>query len=82
VIKKAPIWLSTDLRDGNQALINPMTVEQKIMFFRQLVRCGFKEIEVAFPAASETEFRFVRQLIESGEVPQDVWLQVLLQHNL
>ncbi|KAI9069382.1 aldolase [Trametes sanguinea] len=72
-----PIWLSTDLRDGNQALAQPMTVQQKRTFFRHLVQCGFKEIEVAFPAASETEFSFVRSLIEDGEVPDDVWMQVL-----
>ncbi|KAJ2968445.1 hypothetical protein NUW54_g13215 [Trametes sanguinea] len=71
-----PIWLSTDLRDGNQALAQPMTVQQKRTFFRHLVQCGFKEIEVAFPAASETEFSFVRSLIEDEEVPDDVWMQV------
>ncbi|KAF7311487.1 Pyruvate carboxyltransferase domain-containing protein [Mycena kentingensis (nom. inval.)] len=72
-----PIWLSTDLRDGNQALANPMTIEQKTMFFRQLVKCGVKEIEVAYPAASDTDFLFVRGLIENGEIPDDVWIQVL-----
>ena len=71
-----PIWLSTDLRDGNQALANPMTVEQKTTFFRTLVKAGIKEIEVAYPAASDTDFAFVRGLIEKGEVPDDVWLQV------
>ncbi|CDO69416.1 hypothetical protein BN946_scf184791.g11 [Trametes cinnabarina] len=76
-LTRHPIWLSTDLRDGNQALAQPMTVEQKRTFFRHLVQCGFKEIEVAFPAASETEFSFVRSLIEDGEVPDDVWMQVL-----
>ncbi|KAF8891196.1 hypothetical protein BD779DRAFT_1670845 [Infundibulicybe gibba] len=74
---KAPIWLSTDLRDGNQALANPMTIEQKTIFFRQLVKCGIKEIEVAYPAASDTDFSFVRGLIEKKEVPDDVWVQVL-----
>ncbi|KAH7920133.1 2-isopropylmalate synthase [Leucogyrophana mollusca] len=74
---KPPIWLSTDLRDGNQALANPMTADQKLTFFRLLVKCGFKEIEVAYPAASETDFSFVRYLIENGEIPDDVWIQVL-----
>ncbi|KAF8643770.1 hypothetical protein AX16_008789 [Volvariella volvacea WC 439] len=74
---KAPIWLSTDLRDGNQALANPMTVEQKTMFFRELVKCGIKEIEVAYPAASDTDFQFVRGLVEKKEIPDDVWIQVL-----
>lgn len=73
---KAPIWLSTDLRDGNQALANPMTIEQKTLFFRQLVKCGVKQIEVAYPAASETDFQFVRGLIENNEVPDDIWVQV------
>ena len=73
---KVPIWLSTDLRDGNQALANPMSGEQKTRFFRQLVKCGLKEIEVAYPAASDTDFNFVRSLIEGGEVPDDVWVQV------
>lgn len=71
-----PIWLSTDLRDGNQALANPMTIEQKTLFFRQLVKSGVKEIEVAYPAASDTDFSFVRGLIENKEVPDDVWVQV------
>lgn len=74
---KAPIWLSTDLRDGNQALANPMSIEQKTLFFRQLVKCGVKQIEVAYPSASDTDFQFVRGLIENNEVPDDVWLQVL-----
>ncbi|KAG6333575.1 hypothetical protein ID866_5514 [Astraeus odoratus] len=75
--KKAPIWLSTDLRDGNQALVNPMTADQKLTFFRLLIKCGFKEIEVAYPAASDTDFNFVRYLIEHNEIPDDVWIQVL-----
>ncbi|TYJ59023.1 2-isopropylmalate synthase [Cryptococcus floricola] len=75
--KKAPIWLSTDLRDGNQSLANPMTNQQKHRFFRHLVQIGFKEIEVAYPAASEPDFAFVRELIENKEVPDDVWIQVL-----
>ncbi|KAK7467383.1 2-isopropylmalate synthase (Alpha-isopropylmalate synthase) (Alpha-IPM synthetase) [Stygiomarasmius scandens] len=74
---KVPIWLSTDLRDGNQALANPMTIEQKTTFFRQLVQCGVKQIEVAYPAASDTDFQFVRTLIENNEIPDDVWIQVL-----
>ncbi|KAF7793232.1 hypothetical protein EIP86_004342 [Pleurotus ostreatoroseus] len=72
-----PIWLSTDLRDGNQALANPMTIDQKTRFFRTLIKVGFKEIEVAYPAASDTDFNFVRGLIEQGEVPDDVYVQVL-----
>ncbi|HHU17052.1 MAG TPA: 2-isopropylmalate synthase, partial [Clostridiales bacterium] len=78
-IKKAPIWCSVDLRDGNQALINPMTLEEKLDFFKFLVDIGFKEIEVAFPAASDTEFQFVRKLIEDDLVPSDVTIQVLTQ---
>ncbi|KAG5735803.1 Autophagy-related protein 9, partial [Termitomyces sp. T112] len=74
---KAPIWLSTDLRDGNQALANPMTIEQKTLFFRELIKCGVKQIEVAYPAASDTDFNFVRGLIENNEIPDDVWIQVL-----
>lgn len=72
-IEKHPIWLSTDLRDGNQALARPMTAEQKRLFFRHLVKCGFKEIEVAYPSSSDTEFEFVRSLITGGEIPEDVW---------
>ncbi|KAJ3728468.1 2-isopropylmalate synthase [Lentinula raphanica] len=74
---KAPIWLSTDLRDGNQALVNPMTIEQKTAFFRELVKCGVKQIEVAYPSASDTDFAFVRGLVEKNEIPDDVWIQVL-----
>ncbi|KAI9459070.1 hypothetical protein HD554DRAFT_2137748 [Boletus coccyginus] len=74
---KAPIWLSTDLRDGNQALANPMTGDQKLAFFRLLVKCGFKEIEIAYPAASDTDFSFVRYLVEHDEIPDDVWIQVM-----
>lgn len=76
VISKPPIWLSTDLRDGNQALANPMTIEQKTTFFHTLLKCGFKEIEIAYPAASDTDFGFVRGLIEKNLVPDDVWIQV------
>ena len=78
-ITKAPVWCSVDLRDGNQALINPMGVEQKLEFFDLLVKIGFKEIEVGFPAASDTEFNFMRRLIEENHVPDDVSLQVLCQ---
>ncbi|KAI0080550.1 2-isopropylmalate synthase [Panus rudis PR-1116 ss-1] len=77
VVRKAPIWLSTDLRDGNQALANPMTIAQKSLFFDTLLKCGFKEIEIAYPAASDTDFQFVRGLIEGKKVPDDVWIQVL-----
>ncbi|KAI0640902.1 hypothetical protein C8Q79DRAFT_1014746 [Trametes meyenii] len=76
-IEQHPIWLSTDLRDGNQALARPMTATQKRTFFRHLVKCGFKEIEVGYPSASETEFDFVRSLIDDDEIPEDVWIQVM-----
>ena len=78
-IEKAPIWCSVDLRDGNQALIEPMSLEEKIEFFRMLVDIGFKEIEVGFPAASETEYTFLRALIERNMIPDDVTIQVLTQ---
>ncbi|MCR4691794.1 MAG: 2-isopropylmalate synthase [Lachnospiraceae bacterium] len=78
-IEKAPIWCSVDLRDGNQALIDPMVVSEKVEFFNHLVRLGFKEIEVGFPAASQIEYDFQRQLIERKLVPDDVRLQVLTQ---
>ncbi|MEI7777006.1 MAG: 2-isopropylmalate synthase [bacterium] len=78
-ITKAPIWCSVDLRDGNQSLPNPMTVDKKIEMFKMLVGCGFKEIEVGFPAASPTEFEFVRRIIEEKMVPDDVTIQVLVQ---
>jgi 2-isopropylmalate synthase len=77
VLSKAPIWLSTDLRDGNQALIEPMNAERKLRMFRELVRIGFKEIEVGFPSASQTEFDFVRKLIDENLIPDDVTIQVL-----
>ncbi|NKF23323.1 2-isopropylmalate synthase [Solimonas marina] len=77
VLSKAPIWLSTDLRDGNQALIEPMDVERKLRMFRELIRIGFKEIEVGFPSASQIEFDFVRRLIEDDMIPDDVTIQVL-----
>ena len=78
-IRAAPIWLSTDLRDGNQALIEPMDAARKLRMFRQLVDVGFKEIEVAFPSASQTDFDFVRRLIEEDLIPDDVTIQVLTQ---
>ncbi len=79
VITEAPRWLSTDLRDGNQALIDPMSPTRKMTMFDLLVRMGYKEIEVGFPAASETDFAFVRQLVESDRVPDDVRISVLTQ---
>ena len=79
VITSAPVWCSVDLRDGNQALVNPMGIEQKLEFFKLLVKIGFKEIEVGFPAASDTEFDFVRRLIDEKLIPDDVWIQVLCQ---
>ncbi len=79
VLTEAPIWCSVDLRDGNQALAEPMNIGQKLEMFDALVRCGFKQIEVGFPAASNTEFKFMRQLIESGRIPHDVTIQVLVQ---
>lgn len=78
-ITKAPIWCSVDLRDGNQALYSPMTTDEKIEFFAYLVKMGFKEIEVGFPAASNTEFKFVRRLIDENLIPDDVSIQVLTQ---
>jgi len=78
-ITAPPIWLSTDLRDGNQALIEPMDAARKLRMFRQLVDVGFKEIEVAFPSASQTDFDFVRQLIDEDLIPDDVTIQVLTQ---
>ena len=78
-IEKAPRWCSVDLRDGNQALIIPMNLDEKIEFFKLLVKIGFKEIEVGFPAASDTEFEFVRTLIEKNMIPDDVTIQVLTQ---
>ncbi|MGA2793764.1 MAG: 2-isopropylmalate synthase, partial [Roseiarcus sp.] len=79
VISKAPIWCSVDLRDGNQALIEPMGVDRKNRMFDLLVKIGFKEIEVAFPSASQTDFDFVRSIIEGKVVPDDVAIQVLTQ---
>ena len=78
-VERAPIWCSVDLRDGNQSLIEPMSLETKVEFFKLLVEIGFKEIEVGFPAASETEYDFLRKLIEDDLIPDDVTIQVLTQ---
>ncbi len=78
-VDHAPVWCSVDLRDGNQALIEPMSLEQKVEFFKLLVKIGFKEIEVGFPAASDTEYTFLRTLIEQNLIPDDVTVQVLTQ---
>lgn len=78
-IEKAPIWCSVDLRDGNQALIEPMVVEEKIEFFNMLVKLGFKEIEIGFPSASQIEYDFLRQLVDRRLIPDDVTVQVLVQ---
>jgi len=79
IIEKPPIWMSTDLRDGNQALIDPMNVQTKLRFFKELVAMGFKEIEIGFPSASETDFEFTRLLIEQNHIPDDVTIEVLVQ---
>ena len=79
IIKNAPIWCSVDLRDGNQALIEPMGSERKNRMFNLLCKLGFKEIEVGFPSASQTDFDFVRDLIENKKIPSDVNIQVLTQ---
>ncbi|HTH75182.1 MAG TPA: 2-isopropylmalate synthase [Trinickia sp.] len=78
-IERAPIWMSTDLRDGNQALIEPMSIAQKMEFFEMLVAIGFKEIEVGFPSGSQTDFDFVRKLIDERRIPEDVTIEVLVQ---
>ncbi len=78
-ITKAPIWCSVDLRDGNQALIDPMIVQEKVEFFNYLIKLGFKEIEIGFPAASQIEFDFLRQLVDRRMIPDDVVVQVLTQ---
>lgn len=78
-ITKAPIWCSVDLRDGNQALIDPMNLQEKLEFFHALVDMGFKEIEIGFPSASDTEYEICRELIEGGHIPDDVTIQVLVQ---
>ncbi|MGE9293979.1 MAG: 2-isopropylmalate synthase [Puniceicoccales bacterium] len=79
VIENAPIWCSVDLRDGNQALAIPMNIEEKLEMFRLLVKIGFKQIEVGFPSASQTEFDFLRRLVEQNEIPDDVQVQILVQ---
>lgn len=79
IIEKPPIWMSTDLRDGNQALIDPMSVATKLRFFKELVKIGFKEIEIGFPSASETDYEFTRLLIEQNHIPDDVTIEVLVQ---
>ncbi|MET0663646.1 MAG: 2-isopropylmalate synthase, partial [Ilumatobacteraceae bacterium] len=79
VIDKAPLWCSVDLRDGNQALIDPMDPTRKLRMFEELVAMGFREIEVGFPSASQPDFDFVRQLIEEDRIPDDVTIQVLTQ---
>ncbi|WP_454825995.1 2-isopropylmalate synthase [Paraburkholderia xenovorans] len=78
-ITRPPIWMSTDLRDGNQSLFEPMDAQRKMRMFKTLVQIGFKEIEVAFPSASQTDFNFVRELIEGGHIPDDVTIEVLTQ---
>lgn len=79
VIEKAPVWCSVDLRDGNQALVDPMNLEEKLLLFKTLVDIGFKEIEIGFPSASETEYEIIRTLIEGNHIPDDVTIQVLVQ---
>jgi len=79
VLAKSPIWCSVDLRDGNQALVEPMGQERKLRMFEKLLAVGFKEIEVGFPAASQTDFDFVRLLIDEHRIPDDVTIQVLTQ---
>ena len=78
-IEKAPIWCSVDLRDGNQALIEPMNVEEKMEMFELLLKLGFKEIEIGFPSASQIEYDFLRKLVEENRIPDDVKVQVLTQ---
>ena len=75
----APVWCSVDMRDGNQALIIPMNLDEKLEFYKMLLKVGFKEIEVGFPAASETEYEFLRRLVEDDLIPDDVTIQVLTQ---
>ena len=78
-ITKAPVWVSVDLRDGNQALIDPMVVSEKLEMFDLLVKLGFKEIEIGFPSASQIEYDFLRRLVDENRIPDDVWVQVLSQ---
>jgi 2-isopropylmalate synthase len=77
-ITKAPIYCSVDLRDGNQALVNPLNIEQKLEYFNYLVKMGFKHIEVSYPSASQTDFDFTRKIIDENLVPDDVFIQVLI----
>ena len=77
IITQAPIWVSTDLRDGNQALVEPMNASKKLAYFQKLVEMGFKEIEIAYPSASQTDFDFCRALIEQKLIPEDVRISVL-----
>ena len=79
VIEKHPIWCSVDLRDGNQALVDPMNMDEKLEYFHALVDAGFKEIEIGFPSASATDYEICRELIEGGHIPDDVTIQVLVQ---
>lgn len=79
IIKQAPIWVSTDLRDGNQSLFNPMNIETKLKFYNEILQVGIKEIEVGFPAASDLDFKFVRKLIEENRIPDDVTIMVMTQ---
>ena len=78
-ITKAPVWCSVDLRDGNQALIDPMNLQEKLEYFHTLADIGVKEIEIGFPSASETEYEICRELIEGNHIPDDVTIQVLVQ---
>ena len=78
-VSKAPIWCSVDLRDGNQALVDPMNLQEKLEYFHTLVDIGVKEIEIGFPSASETEYEICRELIDGGHIPDDVTIQVLVQ---
>ena len=79
VLTHAPVWCSVDLRDGNQALIDPMNLQEKLEYFHTLLDIGVKEIEIGFPSASETEYEICRELIEGGHIPDDVTIQVLVQ---
>ena len=78
-INQAPIWMSTDLRDGNQAIFEPMNMDQKLKMFKMLVGIGFKHIEIGFPSASQIDFDFTRKLIEEDLIPEDVYIEVLVQ---
>ena len=78
-LERAPLWCSVDLRDGNQALIDPMTIPKKLRFWELLIKCGFREIEIGFPSAAQVEFDFTRKLIEEDRIPDQVTVQVLTQ---